>query len=283
MGHRQHALWHKDQADADKTITAFHGGFDFLFPSLWRGLPIQGTLKYIGYFSGPNRLLCGKLSNFLGDLSVDDVFRNSQAQPRDGTRFSITDDVEKLTEQSRKLQTVYQSHWRVACEYLTFFYTITFCRYLALLDGKMESQSKIKNEGLLFHLDVTVFGQCSQWYYKAYSESLKLRVIGNWKFHAVTWSNFELPPRNLLQRRKSLPNFESHCGHRILHHSASSVEQRTALKAWLADFAHLYCDSTIDSHGFTMHKECFLCNQQITKEWWHHYHQTSQRLQHWSF
>ena len=31
-----------------------------------------------------------------------------------------------------------------------------------------------------------------------------------------------------------------------LHYSATSVE-RTALKARLADLAHLYCDSTIDS------------------------------------
>ena len=43
----------------------------------------------------------------------------------------------------------------------------------------------------------------------------------------------------------------------LLHHSASSVEQRTALKAQLADLALLYCDSTIDSRDFTMHKECF--------------------------
>ena len=38
------------------------------------GLPIQGTLKYTGHFSGPNRLRMEN-SDFLGDLSVDDVFR----------------------------------------------------------------------------------------------------------------------------------------------------------------------------------------------------------------
>ena len=43
----------------------------------------------------------------------------------------------------------------------------------------------------------------------------------------------------------------------LLHYSASSVEQRAALKARLADLAHLYCDNKIDSRGFTMHKECF--------------------------
>ena len=38
-----------------------------------KGLPIQGTLKYTGHFSERNRLRVEN-SNFLGDLSVDDVF-----------------------------------------------------------------------------------------------------------------------------------------------------------------------------------------------------------------
>ena len=51
----------------------------------------------------------------------------------------------------------------------------------------------------------------------------------------------------------------------LLHHSAGSVEQRTALKARLADLAHLYCDSTIDSRDFTMHKECFCAINRLRK------------------
>ena len=39
---------------------------------------------------------------------------------------------------------------------------------------------------------------------------------------------------------------------------ATSVEQRTALKARLADLANLYCNSTIGSHNFTKHIECFV-------------------------
>ena len=66
-------------------------------------------------------------------------------------------DVEKLTEQSRKLRTVYQSHWRAARKFLTFFDTIRFCRYLALLDGRTESKSKIKNERLLFFTQMWPF------------------------------------------------------------------------------------------------------------------------------
>ena len=54
-------------------------------------------------------------------------------------------------------------------------------------------------------------------------------------------------------------------GTAFLHYSASSVEQRTALKARLADLAHFYCDSTIDSHDFPMHKECFRAINRIQK------------------
>ena len=51
----------------------------------------------------------------------------------------------------------------------------------------------------------------------------------------------------------------------LLHHSASSAEQRTALKARLVDLARLHCDSTIDSRDFTMHKECFRAINRLQK------------------
>ena len=57
-------------------------------------------------------------------------------------------------------------------------------------------------------------------------------------------------------KKKVFAEFESLWA-QLLHLSASSFEQRTALKARLADLAHLYCDGTIDSLDFTMHKECF--------------------------
>ena len=66
--------------------------------------------------------------------------------------------------------------------------------------------------------------------------------------------NFELPPR--LCKEEIFAEFES-LWSQLLHHSASSVNQRIALKARLADLAHLHCDSTVDSGDFTMHKECF--------------------------
>ena len=74
MGYRQHALRRKDQAGADETIAAFHGGFDFFFQVCgWlthsRNPQVHRTLLRAKSLKG------GKLSNFLGDLRVDDVFR----------------------------------------------------------------------------------------------------------------------------------------------------------------------------------------------------------------
>ena len=67
--------------------------------------------------------------------------------------------------------------------------------------------------------------------------------------------NFGLPPK-YLRKEEIIAEFEARWA-QLSNHSANSVEQRTALKARLADLAHLYCDSTIDSRDFTMHKECF--------------------------
>ena len=75
--------------------------------------------------------------------------------------------------------------------------------------------------------------------------------------------NFGLPPRYLC-KEEIIAEFESLWA-QLLHHSASSVEQRTALKARLADLAHLYCDSTIDSRDFTMHKKCFRAINRLRK------------------
>ena len=74
-------------------------------------------------------------------------------------------------------------------------------------------------------------------------------------FMLLNGLNFGLPPRYLC-KEEIFAEFESLWA-QLLHHSASSVEQRTGLKTQFADFVHLYCDSTIDSHDFTMHKVCF--------------------------
>ena len=75
--------------------------------------------------------------------------------------------------------------------------------------------------------------------------------------------NFGLPPRYLC-KEEIFPEFE-YLWAQLLHHSANSLEQRTALKARLADLAHLYCDSTIDSRDFTMHKQCFRAINRLRK------------------
>ena len=122
-------------------------------------------------------------------------------------RAFLTNDVEKLTEQSKKLQTVYQSHWRVAREFLTFFDTIIFCRYLALLDERTESKSKIKNERLLFSLRRDRFGN-------ALSDTT--RLILNLSEYALSDTESFVLSHGLnfgfCAKEKSLSNL-SHCGH----------------------------------------------------------------------
>ena len=74
MGHRQHALRRKDQAGTDGTIAAFHGGFDFFFQVCrWLTYPRDPQVHRILFRA--ELLKGGELRNFLGDLSVDDVFR----------------------------------------------------------------------------------------------------------------------------------------------------------------------------------------------------------------
>ena len=75
--------------------------------------------------------------------------------------------------------------------------------------------------------------------------------------------NFGLPPRYLC-KEEVFTEFGSLWA-QLLHHNASSVEQPTALKARFADLAHLYCDSTINSRDFTMHKECFRASNRLPR------------------
>ena len=75
--------------------------------------------------------------------------------------------------------------------------------------------------------------------------------------------NFGLPPRYLC-KEEIFTKFESLWA-QLLHHSTTSVEQRTALKTRLADLAHLYCDSTIDSRDLTMNKKCFRAINSLQK------------------
>ena len=170
-------------------------------------------------------------------------------------RAFLTDDVEKLTEQSRKLQTINQSHWQAARKFLTFFGTIRFCRYLALLDERTKSKWKNKNERLLALLRRDRFGNALGDTTR-HVLNLSDYVLSDTESFVLSHGlNFGLPSRYLC-KEEIFAEFESLWA-QLLHHSASSVEQRTALKARLANLAHLYSDSTIDSRDFTMHKECF--------------------------
>ena len=111
----------------------------------------------------------------------------------------LTDDVEKLLEQSRKLRTVYQSHWRATRKFLTFFDAIRSCRYRALLGGRTESKFKIKNERLVFSLRRDRFGNAL---------SNTTRHILNLSDYDLSEENFGLSPRYLC-KEEIFAEFES--------------------------------------------------------------------------
>ena len=131
---------------------------------------------------------------------------------------------------------------------------IRFCRYLALLDQRTESKSNIKNKRLLVSFRRDRFGNTLRDTTR-HVLNLSNYVLSGTKSYVLSQGpNFGLPPKYFC--KEIFAELETLWAQR-LHHSASSVEQRTALKAQLADLAHFYCDNTIDSHDFTMHKECF--------------------------
>ena len=74
MGHRQHALRRKDQAGPDEIIAAFHGGFDFFF-QVCGGLTYPRDPQVHREIFWAKSLKGRELNNFLGNLSIDDVFR----------------------------------------------------------------------------------------------------------------------------------------------------------------------------------------------------------------
>ena len=71
-GHRQHALGRKDQAGADGTIAAFHDGFD-LFSQVCGGLTYPRDRQVHRAILWAKSFKSVELSDFLGDLCVDDV------------------------------------------------------------------------------------------------------------------------------------------------------------------------------------------------------------------
>ena len=134
---------------------------------------------------------------------------------------------------------------------------------MVLLDERTESKSKIRNERLLVSLTHDRFGSALSDTTR-YIFDLSDYVLSDTESFVLSHDlNFGLPPRYLC-KEEIFAELESLWA-QLLHHSAGSVEQRTALKAQFADFAHLYCDSTIDSRDFTMHKECFRAINSLRK------------------
>ena len=120
--------------------------------------------------------------------------------------------VPTVTQISRKLQTINQSHWRAAREFLTFFDTIRFCRYLALLDERTKSKWKNKNERLLALLRRDRFGNALGDTTR-HVLNLSDYVLSDTESFVLSHGlNFGVATQVSVQRRNLSPNL-SHCGH----------------------------------------------------------------------
>ena len=65
-------------------------------------------------------------------------------------------------------------------------------------------------------------------------------------------------------KKKSTPNLWSHCGHSF-YITVPVLLNNALLQKRDSPTLHLYCDSTIDSRDFTMHKECFRAINRLRK------------------
>ena len=121
----------------------------------------------------------------------------------------------------------------------------------------------MKNERLLVSLGRNRFDNALSATAKDIVNFLDYELSDTGSFVLLHGLNFRLPPRYLC-KEEIFAKFESLLA-QVLHHSATSVEQRTALKTQHAYLGHIYCNNTIGTRDFKI-RRVLSCNQQLTKE-----------------
>ena len=136
--------------------------------------------------------------------------------------------------------------------------------YVINLDVRQsESKSKIKDGRLLISLRHDRFGNALCGAARRILNLSDYDLSVPESFVLSHGLNFGLLLR-YLDKEEIFAEFESLWA-QLLHHGATSAEQRATLKSRLADVAHLYCDSTTDSRDFTMYKKCFRAINSLQK------------------
>ena len=125
-------------------------------------------------------------------------------------RAFLPGDTQKLTEQFRQLRTVCQLHWRAAREFLTFFETVRFCKYMAFLDERTESKTRSKNTACLFHSDGIVSAPLSVIPQGIFSiiQDMTYLIMKVTSCHILTL----VCHQGICAEKKSSPNL-NHCGY----------------------------------------------------------------------
>ena len=164
----------------------------------------------------------------------------------------LSDEVERLAVQSRRLRRVYQSHWHAANAFLSFFDRIRFCRYLSILDERAERKTNNQQLRQLASFKSKRLG-------KALSD-IEQHILNLSEYELSDLErcvlshglNFGLHPKSANKEQTSA-EFESLWA-QLQHLAAANKEQRDSLKVRLADLAYIYWESKSDNHDIAMQK-----------------------------
>ena len=175
-------------------------------------------------------------------------------------RAFLSDKIERLATQSRRLRRAYQSHWHAADAFLSFFDRIRFSRSLSILDERAERKTNHQQLRQLTSLKSKRFN-------KALSDT-EQHILNLSKYELSDLErlvlshrlSFGLPPKSV-SKEHTFAEFKSLWA-QLQHHAAANKEQHDSVKARLADLAYIYCESKPDSHDIAMQKEWFFA---ITK------------------
>ena len=170
-------------------------------------------------------------------------------------RAFLSDEIERLATQSRRLRRAYQSHWLAANAFLSFFDRIRFCRYLSILDERAERKTNNQQLRQLASLKSKRFGKALSDTEQHILNLSEYELYDLERFVLSHGLSFGLPPKSVSKKQTSA-EFESLWA-QLQHHAAANKEQRDLLKARLADLAYIYCESKPDNHDIAMQKEWF--------------------------
>ena len=160
-------------------------------------------------------------------------------------RAFLSNKIERLATQSRRLRRAYQTHWHAANAFLSFFDRIRFCRYLSILDERAERKTNKQQLRQLASLKSKRFGKALSDTEQPILNLSEYELSDLERFVLSHGLSFGFSPKSV-SAEQTFAEFET-LSAQLQHHAAANKEQRDSLKARLADLAYIYCESKPDS------------------------------------